>query len=314
MKNICKKHQIPMLKIINKNKGFTLIEIIIAFALFGIMMVGIYGIVISAMNTNKDGEVKQKAALYGQKIFEDIKSGPKNIDGNYKIGDINLTKESANKFIAKYEFESGYKAIVNIERNTDIILDKDYTSNSDEENSEDGSSNEYKYKIYNFKFDIKSDGAKITIENDNDSIKLNNIEKNSTEFYIETVTKDSKKIVKIKTDNNSLIANQELKKDGVIKLTLNCSEYNSTASYAKYKDIKIHVSNEDENPVYVSIKKKEELDVKIVAESGVVKPFSNLPDEFDGIKSGELYDVTVEIKNKDEIEFIRKASQNINFN
>ncbi len=126
MKKIYEILKIPMLKISNKNKGFTLIEIIIAFTLFAIMMGGIYGIVISAMNINKAGEVKQKAALYGQQIFEDIKGGNIISSGDdYNISGINFKCVSSNKtkFEGNKDLDSGYSAKIILEKVNNIKVD-----------------------------------------------------------------------------------------------------------------------------------------------------------------------------------------------
>jgi len=118
-----------------KHRGFTLVEIIISFALFAILMTPIYSIIISTMNNNKNGAVKQTAALHGQEILEGIKSGDivtdKDKDGNIiainKIGSLTLSNNGT------IPLGEGYEAKVTINRNISMNMDKDLTSNNDNE-------------------------------------------------------------------------------------------------------------------------------------------------------------------------------------
>ncbi|AOR24624.1 type IV pilus modification PilV family protein [Clostridium taeniosporum] len=315
MKNFYKKYKKNILKINHKNKGFMLVEVILAFAIFAIVMGGIYGIVLSAMKNNKAGEVKQKAALYGQQIFEDIKSGPIKIKDNvYKVGTLSFLDISHGKklkFKGEIDFGNEYKGYLNIERNTSIIMDKDL--NEESINSE--ISNDY--RIYNFKFDIKSERYKVILENISNykNIILNSGIEDLIQFKIKTITRDNEKIVEVFGEKNNLKLSKKLIKDGVIKLNLNFDGYKTYENNHKYKDVKIYVSNKDKKSLYISINKPEELNVKLVCEEGTIKPFINtISENLNQIKLGELYDVTVEVKNKEKTEFFRQASQNIDFN
>ena len=107
-----------------KHNGFTLVEMIISMALFAILMTPIYSMVISSISHNKNGEVKQKAALYGQGIIEKIKSGSVVVDGSAnitKIDDVDISTPT-NEVINT--LDDGYKAKVTITKNNDISINK----------------------------------------------------------------------------------------------------------------------------------------------------------------------------------------------
>jgi len=58
----------------NAKKGITLIEAIISVALLAILIIPLSNVVLAAFQTNKDGEIKQKASFAGQKILEEMEA------------------------------------------------------------------------------------------------------------------------------------------------------------------------------------------------------------------------------------------------
>ncbi|AIY79496.1 type II secretion system protein [Clostridium botulinum] len=302
MKDICKILKIPMLKISNKNKGFTLIEIIIAFALFAIMMVGIYGIVISAMNTNKAGEVKQKAALYGQQILEDIKSGDMISSGDdYNISGINFKCVSSNKtkFEGNKDLDSGYSAKIILDKVNNITLDKgDGTSENNQE---------FKYTM-----ETSENGYSIKIKNSDKNITLTNNEE-KVRFSIEVKTNSDSRNVIIKSDNafNQLSDTKTITTDDKDKVMVSFNFYKLKFAYEVKKDVEIEIYNKDNVPLNIALKKPEGLKIDLVSKEGKVREFTNRGENDDN-GLGELYSITTEIKDsKGNIKFTGHAMYNI---
>ncbi len=90
------------MKIIRKRKGITLIETIIATAIFAMIMIPISTVIVTAVKNNKEGENKQQGLNYGQKLMEQIKALDDETFLNLStpsknpIGDITVTEDGAN--------------------------------------------------------------------------------------------------------------------------------------------------------------------------------------------------------------------------
>jgi len=67
--------------ILKKYKGMTLIEIVIAVAILGIVATVILGLFSISVKTNSDASIKTKAVTVLQNTFERIKSGDTNVQG-----------------------------------------------------------------------------------------------------------------------------------------------------------------------------------------------------------------------------------------
>lgn len=63
-----------MRKVSAKNKGFTLLELVISLALIAILIIPISNLVLGSVKINKAGEDKQQAGLKLQEVIENIKS------------------------------------------------------------------------------------------------------------------------------------------------------------------------------------------------------------------------------------------------
>lgn len=68
----CNKKILKRLK--QKKKGFTLLEIVVALAVIGIMMIPLGGALLTSVKSNKMGEIKQESKLISQEIIEKIRS------------------------------------------------------------------------------------------------------------------------------------------------------------------------------------------------------------------------------------------------
>ncbi|GAA0077213.1 hypothetical protein UT300005_15910 [Clostridium sp. CTA-5] len=309
-----------------KQRGFTLIEIIIAFALFAIMMGGIYGIVLSAMNNNKAGEVKQQAALYGQEVFEE-----------FKCGDITKTETNSimlsNNIVLQPVGESNYEgegyldkdnkyyAKITVKKNDSITLDKDIKAG-------DGSGKEEPKEktIKTCDFNIALSGESSPIKVKEGKSNIGNLEYNTEvnenlKLIINTKTKDDEKVVVIKDKNNKEILTaksgieKDNDKDNSIRLNFNFEEYKVKSKVDdKYKKVEINVFNQDDIGLNIVLKKSEKVDVEVNNKLGKVRVYDNRVENDESVKLGQLYDITVEIKkNKEDASiFAGHSSQNIN--
>lgn len=306
MKNYSKKHD-----------GFTLIEMIISIALFAILMTPVYSIIISTMNKNKDGGIKQIASLHGQEIFEEIKSGSIVTDTNgniTSIGDIaisSLTGTGTKTFDENHDnnYDDGdYEANVTIKKNTSITLDKNLV----EENTDTG------MKPYEFSISLTGSSDTDLKVNDN---TLNDVDSNTLNLVITTSESDNKKVLTIKDGNNNEVLTSTLsideKMDKQIKLTINFSQYKlkNSSNDGNYKKVKIVVYNQDSIPLNVCLEKSTDLNVTVDNKLGEVKVYDNRAEDGEVSNSGELYDINVEITQKQGNEtktiFTGKTSQNI---
>lgn len=96
----CNKKILKKLK--QKKKGFTLLEIVVALAVIGIMIVPLGGALLTSVKTNKMGEIKQESKLISQEIIEKIRSfGDIKDSMTFNVGkeqgdSISITKNSSN--------------------------------------------------------------------------------------------------------------------------------------------------------------------------------------------------------------------------
>lgn len=300
-----------------KHDGFTLIEMIISIALFAILMTPVYSIIISTMNKNKDGGIKQTASLHGQEIFEEIKSGSIVTDTNgniTSIGDITISSSTGTgtkTFDENHDnnYDDGdYEAKVTVKKNTSITLDKNLV----EENTNTD------IKPYEFSMSLTGSSDADLKVNDN---TLNDVDSNTLNLVITTSESDNKKVLTIKDGNNNEVLTSTLsideKLDKQIRLTINFSQYKikDSSNDGNYKKVKIVVYNQDSIPLNICLEKSTDLNVTVDNKLGEVKVYDNRAEDSEASNSGELYDINVEITQKQGNEtktiFTGKTSQNI---
>lgn len=288
-----------------------MVEIIISIALFTIMMTAIYSMIISTMNNNKKAAIKQTAALHGQEIFEEIKSGNaiavKNADGNIigisKIGNIAISSTTGKKtFDDDNDGIDDYEATVTITKNSSIIIDKN---------------------VNPYKCDISLSGdSKDNLKVNDKPMPLKVLPSDYLTLVVNSNISDDKKnnILIIKDENNKEVLTSELlidsKKDNKINLTINFSQYKlkNSPDDGKYKKVKVIVYNQNDIPLNISLEELGDLDVALDNKLGKV-----YDDRINGgmSKPGELYDIKVEVTEKSDktkTVFYGESSQNINVN
>ena len=311
-----------------KREGFRLIEVIISMAIIAIISVGVYNGYMIIIKQTKAGQVKQTAALEGKKVIEEIKATDIEIpnstvpDSILNIGDIILKNQITdgsgvytryldenyskcdNKDVSKYTeiitlspTKAGGENITLNTSQPNTPSDSDYTVYLSREENE-GNTN---YYIRDIK-DIK-DNKKQLISSS--KIILN--------VYMET--KESKKTISIKDNNGKLLLSKDnLNKDNGINLYINFNEYKkSDISNLELKPIEINVYNRNEDTSNIYIQKSKDLtgvDLKIC--KGNINFYDNRAEDEEKAKIGTLYDIKIEIKNKDgDTLFTGYSKQNI---
>lgn len=317
-----------------KHKGFTLVEMIISMALFAILMTPIYSMVISSISHNKNGEVKQTAALHGQEIFEKIKSGSVVVDGYgniTKIGDIDISTPT-NEVINK--LGDGYKAKVTIAKNNTISINKNNST----------------VAVVPFEFAISLRGStkdNLTVNGGPLSYRADLLSSDNPLVLVintstSTTTTTKTKTLTVKDENNNEVYKSDKTKElpiaedmDEIKLTINFDDYTlkKIPTDEKYKNVKLIVYNQDDSPLNIYLKKTDNLDVEVDNKLGKINSVE------DGKLSqvGELYNIEVKVTHEkdnigykvsdgkddmdvkithkeDEEIFTEKTSQNINVN
>ncbi|MBN7574173.1 hypothetical protein C1H57_00040 [Clostridium sp. 2-1] len=311
-----------------KHGGFTLVEMIISFALLAILMTPIYSMIISTMNHNKSGEIKQTASLQGQEIFEEIKSqsispvmdGSGNTTG-IKIGGTviptSINPESGKREAVK-DIGNGYKAKVTITKNNSINLDKTVTS----------------IATSNFSVNLSGPTTLGTLTVGLNSGKEGILHYTDSEdvlnLVVNTKTEGNKKLIVIKDKDNNVIKDKDgnelsselevsdEEKDNQIKLTLNFDNYKVSRETdpAKLRSVRVSVYNQDDVPLNICLQKSMDLDVSVDTKMGNVRTFDNRTSSSNRL--GELYDIDVVItqttNGETKVIFTGKTSQNININ
>ncbi|MFL0164261.1 type IV pilus modification PilV family protein [Candidatus Clostridium helianthi] len=310
-----------------KHGGFTLVEMIISFALLAILMTPIYSMIISTMNHNKSGEIKQTASLKGQELFEEIKNEDiyPVIDGGnitgIKIGDTvsptSINPESGKREVTK-DIGNGYEAKVSITKNNSINLDKTVTS------------------IATSDFSVNLSGPTtlgtltVGLNSEKEGILHYTDSEDVLNLVVNTKTEGNKKLIVIKDRDNNVIKDKDgnelsgelevsdEEKDNQIKLTLNFDDYKVSRETdpTKLRSFKVSVYNQDDVPLNICLQKSMDLDVSVDTKMGNVRTFDNRTSSSNRL--GELYDIDVVItqttNGETKVIFTGKTSQNININ
>lgn len=173
-----------MIKLNKTKRGISLIEIVISIAILAIISIPISGMILTSVKTNKNSEDKQKAALLGQQILEEIRSTTIDIKSDEIILNtgVKLNKsfdEEHNKYIFNTsnldEDYNGLRANVTLEQYSDLGLDEVTTQeNYDLEISIDKKNTNFIISVNDEEVEINElDNIKILIINNQEDIQLN---------------------------------------------------------------------------------------------------------------------------------------------
>lgn len=97
------------MKYLKNSFGMTLIEVLVAIALFAIAAIPLLGVFHESVITNADSKIRTQEATIAQSIAEDIKAGNTNVynwnipSGYYLIEDPNQSKVDMGNGVTKYK-------------------------------------------------------------------------------------------------------------------------------------------------------------------------------------------------------------------
>lgn len=292
-----------------KLKGFTLIDTIISFALFSIMLTALYMIIIVSMNNTSKSEEKQKAALYGQQVLEEINNASVNTDKDGLISIKLLMKDKHNKEIVinnneDYELEDGYKISINATKNDSITLGK----------KEDVKSYDnlciYKAKIKWNSSPLEID-AEVNSNTNKEKVSFNNNDKNIVFNF--RVYKEENNII-FDLNDNKIIQEKYEEDNSVVKAELNFNDYSVIDNFNKgdenkYKNVKVEVYNELDIPIHLCLVKPN-LNMNIETDTMIGKV--NLYDNrFDKSNLKELYTIDIKVFKDEKVLFETNVDQNL---
>jgi len=101
------------LKYLKNSLGMTLIEVLVAIALFAIAAIPLLGVFHESVITNADSKIRTKEATIAQSIAEDIKAGNTNVSNwnipsdYYLIEDPNQSKVDMGNGVTEYKISIG---------------------------------------------------------------------------------------------------------------------------------------------------------------------------------------------------------------
>ncbi|WP_434653996.1 type IV pilus modification PilV family protein [Thermoanaerobacterium thermosaccharolyticum] len=101
------------MKYLKNSLGMTLIEVLVAIALFAIAAIPLLGVFREAVISNADSKIRTKEATIAQSIAEDIKAGNTNVSnwnipsGYYLIEDPNQSKVDMGNGVTEYKISIG---------------------------------------------------------------------------------------------------------------------------------------------------------------------------------------------------------------
>ncbi|PRR81456.1 type IV pilus modification PilV family protein [Clostridium vincentii] len=168
-----------------KAKGVTLIEVIMSVALIAILIVPLSNVVLAAFQTNKNGEIKQKASFVGQKVLEEMEAydelkleddGTNKyfelLDGDITKAEDNITKDTA---VANKYNGSISRNYLGKKFTVDVIMERDTNFNYD-------SSSQNTDNVYDLSYKLSETGSGVRIQKmisqgaeDPKSFDLNNL-------------------------------------------------------------------------------------------------------------------------------------------
>lgn len=298
-----------MRKLNKKKKGISLLEIVISIAILAIISIPISAMILTSVKTNKNSEDKQKAALLGQQILEEIRS--QKIDINYDKFELsnNIKLEKVfNEDTSKYGFITtnindeygGLKADVKLNQISYSGLDQDEEKiKYDEEINIDKVESDFIVTIDGDKTLINSSGKiKLLITNYNENIQV----------VIQSISPGATSNLKTYYTDKSID-----NKSGYIKMNINHSDL--------YSNLLIEVINNrnDSMVVYLDNSNTRDKDTKdIIIENtiGSIKRINNITTINNILeqRKGTMFEVSVVISKDSTRLFEGNSIKNIYIN
>lgn len=331
-----------------KHRGFGLLEIVISMMILSIISVSVYSGFIMIIKQTKAGQVKQAAALEGKKIIEEIQATsfeiPTSTNSPITIGDMmltkNLTTSSAIFYTERYLNEK-YETRSDITADNANYIEK-ITITPTKAKKADGTEKTLGLNT-NYQSNVEANKFYISrIISTNYSTDYINywIHSNQSTYNPNTDTSKQTLLSKIvsgvkhielsvylepsTTNSNSQIENitiTDYRGQQLLSTTQNISE-NLVINFSKYKEsdgslpnnvnIEINIYNKTSNTPNIYIEKQKDLNVNVESRKNGIKIYDNRSEDAEGEKIETLYDVKVEIINKDNDSlFIGYSKKNI---
>lgn len=226
-----------MRKISAKNKGFTLLELVISLALIAILIIPISNLVLGSVKINKAGEDKQQAGLKLQEVIENIKSVDLPKSGSLDIGNgVYVVKDGEGTFSISDSNDKDIKIEGTIKKT--VLGEGEEVSNSIGDTKITGA--------------IYYDGTlqKIAISEYDSNRKLSDVVESINTSITRSVKDMILKISKLNNEN--------------IKVT--CIDKNGSEQF--YEHLKTKDTNSDNILLYLNNNESQKLDLKLKSVDG----------------------------------------------
>lgn len=295
-----------MNKISTKNKGFTLVELIISVALIGILLIPVSSMVLSTVRTNKSAEIKQKATLVGQQILEKFRAIEVNKDGtSFNFTGMTFNEKKADNIFVINDVD-GYQVTTTLNKKNTL---------------DDASVDVPKYDC-EYRVGVKNEHPTLIRERDATNAAKLPIEVSSNKFVLKILKSGNDRIVQL--NNNDDLKETVITKDASgtvssnvadkknLNISLNFSDY-KLLDQSKYvsNPIIIEIYNEDDKSINLCLEKSENITVNVNTIIGSTRSYDNRPENIEESKVGDIYDITVEVKQSGEGLFVGHVIKNI---
>ena len=299
-----------MMRLKNKKKGVTLIEIIMSIALLAIVSIPIGQMLLTAVRTSKEGQDKQEATLIGQEILEEIRAKEFEVDGVTLSSGIIIDKVNDSKYEidpATMESVDGFTIDINLTEDNKINFNEDLEPT------------EYDGILYMKKDEISN--TKIVISANEDFSGTRNLEYDVTIPNNVLTIKNSNNNMDITIGNNTskkiTIPKDSEDKSGSIKLVLG---YNLKDLKTNI-DIKNKMSDDKVMNLYLAANEKtvdstgNQLDTRLITvgnSDGVMRVYNNYKDSIESDeKMGQVYKVDIIVKKGNKTLFVGDGIKNL---
>lgn len=309
-------------------KGFTLVETILSVALILILIVPLYGILMDTTKGNKLADRRQAAASIGQSVLEELKTydsitlsalstgeeGFKLLDNNEIEWDTTSPSIVATGTFRKRDTSNTpFDISINVERENEFIYLVANPTINTEDNQYDHiltlSTNATNQNIIThnsspengYRYD--GDYAKYFLLTINDSLGINIKDFNNTDNTIGAERISNR----VAQDNTNLREKIKvvLEESFSGNITIYVDDYYTT------NNVEFHVVKNENCTGTLSIKGKP---LGLTSGSGIFQVLSNVSSATTNSNIGNLYKITVTVKNKGEVLFRSTVTNNIKLN
>lgn len=288
-----------------RKKGMTLIEAIISVALFGILIIPISGLVMTAMKTSEKAEAKQRASYVGQGILEEMNIYDEiiidKISDSFKLLDGGEIHEVSKNL---------YNDKGNIIRdgfNVEVTLNKDSDFEYKPSNEADSDDSKMDF-VLRLSKDVISGKTEVRCGNKIEEMPNDSILK-IDEFGKMTLS-DKKTNPNIIVIEEPKVANSNNKISIYLDKTFSS---NGISIDVKNENKKENVvGNKEVLEVYIKSSQEAIGKLNVTGTKGKVKIYGNIVDIPKG-EMGDLYNIQVDVEKNSDVLFTGRTTKNIVF-